>query len=88
MATVKDALTYMGVAAAALAWIVIIASISLNPWFNLLHNALSDLGNRLSGGAVDPPSPSRRSPRAPSPQWLPNGRPRFPASAGLGNPGN
>lgn len=45
MATVKDALTYMGVAAAALAWIVIIASISLNPWFNLLHNALSDLGN-------------------------------------------
>jgi len=50
MATVKDALTYMGVAAAALAWIVIIVSISLNPWFNLLHNALSDLGNRLSGG--------------------------------------
>ncbi|MFP3157647.1 MAG: DUF998 domain-containing protein [Caldivirga sp.] len=45
MATVKDALTYMGVAAAALAWIVIAISISLNPWFNLLHNALSDLGS-------------------------------------------
>ena len=36
---------------------------------------------------VSPPSPSRRSPRAPSPQWLPNGRPRFPATTDLGNPG-
>jgi hypothetical protein len=34
---------------------------------------------RLSGDGGFPPSPSRRSPRAPSPQWLPNGHPRFPA---------
>ena len=38
-------------------------------------------------GVKPPPSPSRRSPWAPSPQWLPNGRPRLPASADLGNPG-
>jgi len=38
-------------------------------------------------GLRSPPSTSQRSPWAPSPQWLPNGRPRFPASAGLGNSG-
>jgi len=41
----------------------------------------------VGGGLRSPPSTSQRSPWAPSPQWLLNGRPRLPASAGLGNPG-
>lgn len=45
MALARAVLTYMGLAAMVLAWVVIIVSISLNPWFNLFHNALSDLGN-------------------------------------------
>ncbi|ABW01570.1 DUF998 domain-containing protein [Caldivirga maquilingensis] len=45
MALVSKILTYMGIAAAVLAWVIILTSISLNPWFNMFSNALSDLGN-------------------------------------------
>jgi len=38
------ALRYVGVLAAVLAWAVIIACVSLNPWFVFTKNALSDLG--------------------------------------------
>lgn len=45
MVSVNSVLTYMGIAAAVLAWVVIVVSISLNPWFSMFGNALSDLGN-------------------------------------------
>ncbi|WP_291765260.1 DUF998 domain-containing protein [Caldivirga sp. UBA161] len=44
MVSVNSILTYMGVAAAVVAWIVILISIKLNPWFSMFSNALSDLG--------------------------------------------
>lgn len=37
-------LRFTGLAAAALAWAVILASIALNPWFVFTRNAFSDLG--------------------------------------------
>ncbi len=37
-------LRFAGLAAAALAWVVILASIALNPWFVFVRNAFSDLG--------------------------------------------
>ncbi|BAB66611.1 DUF998 domain-containing protein [Sulfurisphaera tokodaii] len=37
-------LKYTGFISAILAWIIIFASISLNPWFNFTKNAFSDLG--------------------------------------------
>ena len=45
MALMSKVLTYMGIVAAVLAWVIILASISLNPWFSMFNNALSDLGN-------------------------------------------
>jgi hypothetical membrane protein len=38
------ALRYFGVLALAVGWITIILAISVNPWFSLARNALSDLG--------------------------------------------
>ena len=35
---------YMGFSAIAAAWITIFAAISVNPWFRIQKNALSDLG--------------------------------------------
>ena len=40
----KQFLTYTGVIAAALAWLFIAISISVNPWFVFTRNAFSDLG--------------------------------------------
>lgn len=37
-------LLYSGIAAIVLAWIVILISMSLNPWFSVFRGALSDLG--------------------------------------------
>jgi len=37
-------LRYFGVLALAVGWITIILAISINPWFSLAKNALSDLG--------------------------------------------
>lgn len=37
-------LRYFGVLALAIGWLTIILSISVNPWFSLERNALSDLG--------------------------------------------
>ena len=45
MALMNRVLTYMGIIAAVVAWVIILASISLNPWFSMFSNALSDLGN-------------------------------------------
>ncbi|MDW8010354.1 MAG: DUF998 domain-containing protein [Sulfolobales archaeon] len=42
---------FAGLAAATLAWVVILASAYRNPWFNLFKHALSDLGGP---GAADP----------------------------------
>jgi hypothetical membrane protein len=42
----------VGVAAALAAYPFILASIALSPWFNIYNNALSDLGNTVSNGAV------------------------------------
>ena len=44
MVSVNRILTYMGIAAMVLAWVVILISIHINPWFNMFGNALSDLG--------------------------------------------
>ncbi|BFI77025.1 DUF998 domain-containing protein [Sulfurisphaera ohwakuensis] len=41
-------LKYTGFISAILAWIIIFASISLNPWFNFTKNAFSDLGGPLA----------------------------------------
>jgi hypothetical membrane protein len=38
------ALRYFGVIALSVGWITIILAISVNPWFSLARNALSDLG--------------------------------------------
>ena len=42
----------LGVIAALAAYPFILVSIALSPWFNLYDNALSDLGNTMSNGAV------------------------------------
>ncbi len=42
----------LGVTAALAAYPFILASIALSPWFNLYDNALSDLGNTVTNGAV------------------------------------
>jgi len=44
-------LKYSGIVAAILAWLVIIASVSINPWFVFTKNAFSDLGGPA---ATDP----------------------------------
>ncbi|WP_083774010.1 DUF998 domain-containing protein [Acidilobus saccharovorans] len=38
------ALRYLGITAAAVAWVIIIACVSINPWFVFTKNAFSDLG--------------------------------------------
>ncbi len=45
-------LEVLGVVAALAAYPFILASIALSPWFNVYNNALSDLGNTVSNGAV------------------------------------
>jgi len=44
-------LKYSGIVAAILAWLIIIASVSINPWFVFTKNAFSDLGGPA---ATDP----------------------------------
>ncbi|QXJ35008.1 DUF998 domain-containing protein [Saccharolobus shibatae] len=41
-------LKYFGFVSAILAWVIILACISLNPWFNFTKNAFSDLGGPLA----------------------------------------
>ncbi len=48
---VRTFLALAGIIAAVLAWVVIIISISVNPWFKITKNAFSDLGGPH---AVDP----------------------------------
>ncbi len=48
---IKQFLTYTGVIAAVLAWLFIVISISVNPWFVFTRNAFSDLGGPY---ATDP----------------------------------
>ena len=45
-------LEVLGVVAALAAYPFMLASIALSPWFNIYNNALSDLGNTVSNGAV------------------------------------
>ena len=44
-------LKYSGIVAAILAWLIIVASVSINPWFVFTKNAFSDLGGPV---ATDP----------------------------------
>jgi len=66
--------------------------IDVPAWVAMLIGASIMIGTgvvtvSLEAVGVSPPSPSRRSPWAPSPQRLPTRRRGFPASTGLGNPG-
>ena len=44
----NERLKYLGVASGLYGWLVILLSISLNPWFVFTEHAFSDLGGKLS----------------------------------------
>ena len=64
------------------------ATATINPSNPNFDSEVKELAVSLEAVGVSPPSPSRRSPWAPSPQWLPTRRRGFPATTGLGNPGH
>jgi hypothetical membrane protein len=44
----NERLKYLGVDSGVIGWLVILAAISLNPWFVFTEHAFSDLGGKLS----------------------------------------